>query len=139
MNDCHLYVSPINHSASICLSVHPSIHQSIHPPIHPSIHLSIYLFIYLSILKQELSSRVWKRELVFVLLVHLFVLRVHVFVLFLFLLVSRVGCDLWLWHTLDHFSHYILGIRMLYRGKDYSQNFTRARISTVIHLGLLPI
>ena len=31
----------------------------------------------------------------------LVVLRVYVFVLLLFLLVSRAGCGLWLWHTLD--------------------------------------
>ena len=35
------------------------------------------------------------------LLVHLFILRMYVFVLFLFLLMSRVGCGLWWWHTLD--------------------------------------
>ena len=45
------------------------------------------------------SLRSVKRELVFVLLVHAFVLRVNVFVLFLFLLVSRVGCGLWLLWT----------------------------------------
>ena len=47
------------------------------------------------------SPRLGKRELVCVLLVHLFVLRVLVFVLLLFLLVSGVGCGLWLWHSLD--------------------------------------
>ena len=47
------------------------------------------------------SSRLGRRELVCVLLVHLFVLYVLVFVIFLFLLVSRVGCGLWLWHSLD--------------------------------------
>ena len=31
----------------------------------------------------------------------LFVLHVSVFVLFLFILVSGVGCCLWLWHSLD--------------------------------------
>ena len=56
-----------------------------------------------------LSPRLGKRELVYVLLVHLFVLYVLVFVIFLFLLVSGVGCGLWLcdsqdvsytfWHT----------------------------------------
>ena len=47
------------------------------------------------------SPRLGKRELVCVLLVHLFVLYVLVFVIFLFLLVSGVGCVLWLWHSLD--------------------------------------
>ena len=47
------------------------------------------------------SPRLGKRELVFVLLAHLFVLHVLVFVLFLILLVSGVGCGLWLWHSLS--------------------------------------
>ena len=47
------------------------------------------------------SPRSGKRELVCVLLVHLFVLYVLVFVIFLFLLVSGVGCGMWLGHSLD--------------------------------------
>ena len=48
------------------------------------------------------SSRLGKRELVCVLLgICLFVLCVLVFVIFLFLLVSGVGCGLYLWHSLD--------------------------------------
>ena len=48
------------------------------------------------------SSRLRKREQVHALIVHLYVYLACVnFCLFLFLLVSGVGCDLWLWHTLD--------------------------------------
>ena len=48
------------------------------------------------------SPRLGKRELVFVLLVHLCVSFAHVcFAIFLFLLVLRVGCCLSLWHILD--------------------------------------
>ena len=58
------------------------------------------------------SPRLEKRELVFVLLVHLFVCFARVyFVLFLFLLVSRVGCGLWLRHTLDLFINFF-AVRM---------------------------
>ena len=47
------------------------------------------------------SPRLGKRELNCVLLVYLFVLYALGFVIFLFLLVSGVGCSLWLWHSLD--------------------------------------
>ena len=48
------------------------------------------------------SSHVRKRELVYMLLVKLYVyLACVIFCLFLFLLVSEVGCGLWLWHSLD--------------------------------------
>ena len=55
-----------------------------------------------SFLLELWSPRLGKRELVCVLLVHLFVCFVRVsFCHFLFLLVSGVGCGLWLWHSLD--------------------------------------
>ena len=54
------------------------------------------------------SPRLGKRELVCVLLVHLFVLYVLVFVIFLFLLVSGVGCGLWLRHSLDFSINFFL-------------------------------
>ena len=57
----------------------------------------------LSFLLALWSPRLGKRELVCVLLVHLFVLYVLVWVIFLFLLVSGVGCDFWLWLSLDLF------------------------------------
>ena len=48
------------------------------------------------------SSHVRKRELVYMLLVKWYVyLSCVIFCLFLFLLVSEVGCGLWLWHSLD--------------------------------------
>ena len=47
------------------------------------------------------SSRLGTRELVCVLLVHLFIFHVLISVLFLFLLVSGVGCGLWLWRSPD--------------------------------------
>ena len=52
------------------------------------------------------SPHLGKRELVCVLHMHLFVLYMLVFVIFLFLLVSRVGCSLWLWHSLDFSINY---------------------------------
>ena len=53
-------------------------------------------------LKHVLSPLLGRRDLVCVLLVHLFVCFVRVsFCLFLFLLVSGAGCGLWLWHSLD--------------------------------------
>ena len=48
------------------------------------------------------SPRLGKRELVCVLLVHLFVCFVRVsFCHFLFFLVTGVACGFWLWHSLD--------------------------------------
>ena len=47
--------------------------------------------------------RLGKRELILVLFVRLFDLCLFAFVGFLFLLVSRKGCGLWLWHSLDFF------------------------------------
>ena len=49
------------------------------------------------------SPHVWKRELVYVLLVphDLFVYFALIYYLFLFLFASVVGCGLWLWHSLD--------------------------------------
>ena len=52
-------------------------------------------------LKHVLSPLLGRRDLVCVLLVHLFVCFVRVsFCHFLFLLVSGAGCGLWLWHSL---------------------------------------
>ena len=47
------------------------------------------------------ASRLGKRQLVCVFLMHLFVLPTLIFVHFLFLLVSRVSCGLWSLHSLD--------------------------------------
>ena len=55
------------------------------------------------------APRWGKRELICVLLVHLFVCFVRamlVVVIFLFLLVSGVGCGLWLWHSLVFFINF---------------------------------
>ena len=53
-------------------------------------------------LKHVLSPLLGRRDLVCVLLVHLFVCFVQVsFCHFLFLLVLGAGCGLWLWHSLD--------------------------------------
>ena len=55
---------------------------------------------YMSCLALWLLS--WRRELVYMLLVHLYVyLACITFCLFLFFLVSEVGCTLWLWHSLN--------------------------------------
>ena len=47
-----------------------------------------------------------KRDLILVHFVRLFDLRLYGFVCFLFLLVSRKGCGLWFWHSLDLFYPY---------------------------------
>ena len=56
-----------------------------------------------SVLLALWSPRLGKRELVYVLLLHLFVYFALIFVFFFFLLVSVVGCGLWLWHSLDFY------------------------------------
>ena len=60
------------------------------------------LFLCFSVLLELLLPRFGKRELALVLLVRLFDLRLFGFVCFLFLV---SGCGLWLWHSLDFFSH----------------------------------
>ena len=62
-------------------------------------HVAAYVS---KILKHVLSPLLGRRDLVCVLLVHLFVCFVRIsFCHFLFLLVSGAGCGLWLWHSLD--------------------------------------
>ena len=62
----------------------------------------VILFLCFSVLLAlRLPHRLGKRELILVLFVRLFDLCLFGFVGFLFLLVSRKGCRLWLWHSLD--------------------------------------
>ena len=59
------------------------------------------LFLCFSVLLVLRLPRLGKRELILVLFVRLFGLCLFRFVGFLFLLGSRKGCGLWLWHSLD--------------------------------------
>ena len=59
------------------------------------------LFLCFSVLLVLRLPRLEKRELILVLSVRLFSLCLFGFVEFLFLLGSRKGCGLWLWHSLD--------------------------------------
>ena len=63
----------------------------------------VILLLCFSVLLALRLPRFGKRELILVLFVCLFDLRLFGFIcfLFLFLLVSRKGCGLWLWHFLD--------------------------------------
>ena len=63
----------------------------------------VILFLCFSVLLALRLPRLGKRELILVLFVRLFDLRLFRFVcfLFIFLLVSRKGCGLWLLHSLD--------------------------------------
>ena len=58
--------------------------------------LALFFVYVFSVLVALWPPRFGKRELVFVLLVHVFVY----FALFIFLWASWVGCGLWLWHSL---------------------------------------
>ena len=61
----------------------------------------VNLFLCFSVLLVLRLPRLGKRELILVLFVRLFDLCLFGFVGFLFLLGSRKGCLLWLWHSLD--------------------------------------
>ena len=61
----------------------------------------VILFLCYSVLLVLRLPRLWTREKVLVLFIRFFDLRLFGFVCFLFLLVSRKGCGLWLWHSLD--------------------------------------
>ena len=61
----------------------------------------VIFFLCFSVLWVLRLPRLGKRELILVLFVRLFDLRLFGFVGFLFLTVSRKGCGLWLWHSLD--------------------------------------
>ena len=61
----------------------------------------VILFLCFSVLLVLRLPRLGKRELILVLFVRLFGLCLFRFVGFLFLLASRKGCGLWLWHSLD--------------------------------------
>ena len=66
--------------------------------------------------------RLGKRELFLVLFVRLFDLCLFGFVGFLFLLVSRKGCSLWLWHSLDFSLTFLLLARNLSLTSDVTPN-----------------
>ena len=60
-----------------------------------------------------------RERVVYMLLIHLYVYRTHVtFCLFTFLLWSRVGCGLWLWHSLD-ISFNVLRVTILEQIKTF--------------------
>ena len=61
----------------------------------------VILFLCFSVLLVLRLPRLGKRELILVLFVRLFGLCLFRFVGFLFVLGSRKGCGLWLWHSLD--------------------------------------
>ena len=61
----------------------------------------VILFLCFSVLLALRLLRLGKRELILVLFVRLFDLCLFGFVGFLFPLVSRKACGLWLWHSLD--------------------------------------
>ena len=61
----------------------------------------VILFLCFSVLLVLRLPSLGKRELILVLFVRLFGLCLFRFVGFLFLLGSRKGCGLWLWHSLD--------------------------------------
>ena len=63
--------------------------------------LCIILVLCFSVVLALRLPRLGKREIILVLFVRLFDLCSFGFVGFLFLLVSRKGCGLWLWHSLD--------------------------------------
>ena len=65
------------------------------------VFLCVILFLCFLVLLLLRLPRLGKRELILVLFVRLFGLCLFGFVGFLFLLVSRKGCGLWLWHSLD--------------------------------------
>ena len=62
------------------------------------------------------------------LLVLLFILHALNFVLFLFLLVSGIGCDLCMWHSLDFSINFLLSHHMCTFLKHPSRSFQFARI-----------
>ena len=61
----------------------------------------VILFLCFSVLLVLRLPRLGKRELILVFFVRFFGLCLFRFVGFLFLLGSRKGCGLWLWHSLD--------------------------------------
>ena len=61
----------------------------------------VLLFLCFSVLLALRLPRLGKRELILVLFIRLFDLCLFGFIGFFFLLVSRKGCGLWLWHSLD--------------------------------------
>ena len=61
-----------------------------------------------SVLLDMWLPRLGTKELFCVFFVRLFVLRVFICVSFIFILVSGIGCDLWLWHSLDFSFYFIL-------------------------------
>ena len=73
----------------------------------------------LALRSPRLGKRETKRELVCVLLVHLFVCFVRVgFFVLLFLLVSGVGCGLWLWRSLS----FSINFFCTHEGRSYIQS-----------------
>ena len=65
-----------------------------------SIDLCYFVLVFFSPFSIVITS-LGEERVILVLFVHLFDLRLFGFVCFLFLLESRKGCGLWLWHSLD--------------------------------------
>ena len=61
----------------------------------------VILVLYFSVLLALRLPRLGNKKLILVLSICLFDLRLFDFVCSLFLSVSRMGCGLWLWHSLD--------------------------------------
>ena len=89
----------------------------------------LLLLFFFSALLALRSPRLGKRELVCVLFVRLFVLRVLVYVSFLFLLVSGIGYDLGLWHSLV-VSFYLFFILELFKMSYFSKIKKGGRVHT---------
>ena len=85
-----------------------------------------------SVLLALWSPRLGKREVVYVLLVHLFVYFARVnLAFFRFLLVSVIGCGVWLWHSLDFLLTFLKNlIPLLSHIRAYKANNTRSFLST---------
>ena len=76
----------------------------------------VILFLCFSVLLVLRLPRLVKRELILMLFVRLFGLCLFRFVSFLFLLGSRKGCGLWLWHSLDFSLTFFFQIKKLPTG-----------------------
>ena len=61
----------------------------------------VIMILYFSVLLALRLPRLGNRELILVFFIRLFGLRSFGFVCFLYLLLSGMGCGLWLWHSLD--------------------------------------
>ena len=83
----------------------------------------VILFLCFSVLLALRLPSLGKRELILVLFVRLFDLRLFGFVCFLFLFLSRKGCGLWLWHSLD----FPLSFFVCSRANSKSQKFSPFR------------